>query len=170
MEVEIKCRIADPNNIERIITDMGGKLIKEIYEEDLYFNHPCRDFMHSDEALRIRNDGTLTYKGPKVDEYTKSREEITVGIENEEKMRKILEKLGFKAVKKVRKRRKYYQLEELSVTIDSVEGLGFFVEIECMGEYEECIKKVLGMKEKLGLRKNIRESYLEMLINQSGST
>ncbi len=170
MEVEIKSKIDNPDEMERKIKKLGGKFIKEVLESDLYFNHPCRDFAQSDEALRIRNDKSLTYKGPKVDKCTKSREEISVKIESGGEMRKILEKLGFKPVREVRKRRKYYQLGDLSITVDSVEELGFFVEIECIGEYEECIKRVLEIKEKLGLGESIRESYLEMLLAQRGST
>ncbi len=170
MEVEIKYRIENPENFENRIAVIGGTFVKEVIEEDLYFNHPCRDFSKTDEALRIRNDGTLTYKGPRVDSQTKSREEINVKIEDLKKMREILEKLGFIFVAKVVKKRKYFHIEKVTVTIDNVKDLGKFVEVECIGDYEPCKEEVFKVKNALGLKNSVKKTYLEMLLAQSGST
>ena len=171
MEVEIKSRINDPQSVERDIIKLGGRFVKEVSEEDWYFNHPCIDFSKTDEALRIRSDGTLTYKGKREDSITKSREEINVKIEDTEKMRTLLEKLGFTFVAKVVKKRKYYRIGKITVTIDDVENLGKFVEVECIGEYEPCLKEVLKIKSEIGLDNLVKETYLEMLLEyQSGST
>lgn len=169
MEVEIKFKISEPEEFEKRILDMGAEFLNEVYEEDIYFNHPCWDFKERDEALRIRNDGTLTFKGPKVDSDTKSREEYTVSIGNIEMARKILEKVGFKKAGVVRKRRKYYKFRNSEITIDFVENLGTFVEIECLGDYKTCRKEVMEIKKSLNLGESIRYSYLEMLYN-TGST
>jgi len=164
VEVEIKSKVEDLSKVEKKLLGLGAHFLKEMKEEDEYFNHPCRDFAQTDEALRIRNDGTLTYKGPKVDTDTKSREEINVKIEDMDGMRKLLIFLGFKPVAKVVKRRKYYKLEEVIVTVDDVEGIGTFVEVECIGDYEYCKKKVLQLADLLELKEFIRKSYLEMLL------
>ncbi len=171
MEVEIKAKIEDVEKIEEKIKNLNAHLVKEVVEEDIYFNHPCRDFSDTDEALRIRNDKTLTYKGRKVDIDTKSREEITAKICNIENTIKILEKLGFHKAGEVRKRRKYYKIGKITISIDYVENLGNFIEIECIGDYEDCKEAVIGFSRILKLKNLIRSSYLEMLIeNQSGST
>ena len=166
MEVEIKARAPDLSALEDKLRGMGAELVREVLEEDEYFNHPCRDFARTDEALRIRNDGTLTYKGPKVDKDTKSREEINLRIGSQEDARKLLLSLGFRPVLVVRKRRKYYRLEGLTVTLDSVDSLGDFVEVECIGEYEPCREKVMRMAEELGLGEFITKSYLELLLER----
>ena len=171
MEVEIKSRIDDPMRVEQNVIKLGGRFMKEVLEEDWYFNHPCVDFSKTDEALRIRSDGTLTYKGRRVDSLTKSREEINVKIEDTEKMRILLEKLGFTFVAKVVKSRRYYCIGKITVTIDYVENLGKFVEVECIGEYEPCLKEVFKIKDALGLDNLVKKTYLEMLLeSQSGST
>ena len=170
MEVEMKFRIEDLEDFEKRIRELGGTFVKEAVEEDLYFNHPCRDFSKTDEALRIRNGNTLTYKGQRVDSQTKSREEINVKIEDLKKMRKILEKLGFKFVAKVVKKRRYYRIKNVTVTIDKVENLGKFVEVECIGDYEPCREEVFKVKNALGLKNSVKETYLEMLLAQRGST
>ncbi|NPA74657.1 MAG: class IV adenylate cyclase [Euryarchaeota archaeon] len=166
MEVEIKARI--PENFEERLRELNAEFLREVVEEDIYFNHPCRDFASTDEALRIRNDYTLTYKGPKVDKDTKSREEINLKIENIEDAAALLEKLGFRKVATVRKTRRYYSLDSLTICVDNVEKLGRFVEVECIGEYEPCREKVMELAHRLGLKNFERRSYLELVL-QTGT-
>ncbi|MEM4524643.1 MAG: class IV adenylate cyclase, partial [Archaeoglobaceae archaeon] len=81
MEVEAKFKLKEGvlEKIERI-----ARFLEEKEEFDLYFSHPCRDFAETDEALRIRVEKKIkmTYKGPKVDEETKTREEVNLIIDN----------------------------------------------------------------------------------------
>ena len=170
MEVEIKARVDSLEDVERRISEIGGTFIREVVEEDVYYRHPCRDFSRTDEALRIRNDSSLTYKGPKVDTDTKSREEHIIHFDSEEEMKKILESLGFKPVAVVRKRRRYYRIGDVIVSLDSVEELGNFVEVECIGEYEKCRKRVLEVANILNLSDFERRSYLELLLAHRGTT
>ncbi len=173
MEVEVKVRIDSPAEMEKSIVDMGAYFLKEVVEEDTYFSHPCRDFSTTDEALRIRNGSSLTYKGPKVDMDTKSREEHIVHFDSEMEMRGILSALGFREVARVRKRRRYYRIGDVTISLDTVDHLGHFVEVECIGEYGECREKVMEVCEKLHLKEFIRKSYLELLLekeNQRGTT
>ncbi len=162
MEVEIKAKIENKNEFERKLK--GAEFIKEVVEEDEYFNHPCRDFASTDEALRIRNDYTLTYKGPRVDKDTKSREEINLKIDDLDKARNLLISLGFKPVAKVVKRRRYYKMGEINISVDNLPELGDFVEVECIGEYEPCKEKVMEFAKELGLGDFIRKSYLELVL------
>ena len=169
IEVEIKSKVEDFERIEKILKSLNAVFLGELEERDIYFNHPMRDFKLTDEALRIRNGREFTYKGPKVDEDTKSRLEFTVKIENGENMRLILEKLGFKAVAEVRKKRRNYKIGDVIISLDSLPQLGNFVEIECFGPYTSSRKKVLELAEKLGLKNFERRSYLELLLEKSGS-
>ena len=74
--------------VERILLERGATLSKDCDQVDEYFNHPCRDFAVTDEALRLRKDpdGKMTYKGPKLDRTTKTREEIEMDIDDLDKM------------------------------------------------------------------------------------
>jgi adenylate cyclase class 2 len=179
IEVEIKAKIA---NSKKIIQRLKTKTIflKEIFQEDIYFNAPDRDFRITDEALRIRTSSegsALTYKGPKIGNLMdKTREEISVHInENDlQKTRVILEKLGFQAVDKVSKKRMLFQFNDLSISVDFVENLGEFIEIESLvntqNEIEKKRKEILDFLNELEipLEDYERRSYLELLLNKKG--
>jgi adenylate cyclase class 2 len=179
IEVEIKAKISDS---KKIIKRLKTKTIflKEIFQEDIYFNAPDRDFRITDEALRIRtsSEGSeLTYKGPKIGNLMdKTREEISVHLNKNDlqKTRVILEKLGFQAVDKVSKKRMLFQFNDLSISVDFVENLGEFIEIESLvktqNEIEKKRKEILNLLNELDipLENCERRSYLELLLNKKG--
>ncbi|MHA1893045.1 MAG: class IV adenylate cyclase, partial [Candidatus Helarchaeota archaeon] len=105
-EVEIKAKIDDYTEMKKKFEKMGIIQKKIVTIEDTYFKHPKRDFSKTDEALRIRKTNEkryLTYKGPKLDNTTKTREEIEIEVEEIKNLEKILIKLGFKKVPKIKK-------------------------------------------------------------------
>lgn len=157
----ISCSEAE--RIERSLLSVGFSLEGEREEVDRYFSHPCRDFLTSDEALRLRIDGkgaTLTYKGPREPGRFKSRLELSAAVSPE--IEALLEHLGFAEALRVRKRRRYLRREGVVVSIDEVEELGCFVEVE--GEEAE-IQKISAL---LGLGEALRETYVEMLLKRRG--
>ncbi len=140
----------------------GFKFMGEHVEEDLYFSHPCRDFMASDEALRLRVSGgsyILTYKGPRVGGTFKERVEVNVSVGSE--IRGVLEALGFTPALVVVKRRAYYERGDVIVSLDIVEGLGCFVEIE--SRRSEAIASIMS---ELGLawEDYVDKTYVELLL------
>jgi adenylate cyclase class 2 len=157
---------------ERLVA-LGARHDGEHAQVDTYFAHPQRDFRATDEALRLReDDGELhvTYKGPKLDPPRKTREEIEFALAaDHETARTLLERLGFRVAAEVRKRRSAWSLADAEgavVTIDHVEGLGVFCEIEVMAEAIEASRARLeALQERLGLGDlaPIPESYLELL-------
>lgn len=166
IEVEVKARA--PQDMAERIADLGAALLVVENHHDLYFNSPLRDFKASDEALRIRikeEGARLTYKGPKLDQTTKSRLEMTVKIDDSAKMEQILSALGFVLSAQVRKRRSKYAFEGVILALDEVEGLGSFLEVEAQGQgdYEAQRQKVLSILSRLGLHESIRSSYLQLL-------
>ncbi len=166
IEVEVKARA--PDDTAKRIAALGATLLVVENHHDLYFNSSQRDFRLSDEALRIRikqEGARLTYKGPKLDQTTKSRLERTVKIDDPLQMEQILFALGFVLSAEVRKKRAKYSYEGVVLALDEVEGLGSFVEVEAAGEgdYEEQRRKVLSILSRLGLHESIRSSYLELL-------
>ena len=168
LEIEIKTRSQDNLGIEKALLKKGATLLGENDQVDEYFNHPCRDFAVTDEALRLRKDssGKITYKGPKIDISTKTREEIELVIDDLDKMAQILIRLGFKRVAKVGKRRKEYLLDGVTVSLDSVDGLGDFVELEVQGEDADAGRaRIERLRDELDLAGSERRSYLEMLLS-----
>jgi adenylate cyclase class 2 len=166
MEIEIKCYCDDDKNVKNLLSKIGAKFIDRRIENDIYFNHPAKNFGDSDEALRLRTIGErtiITYKGPKVSKISKARIEYETGVEDYPSMKNILLNLGFIESGIVKKERRIYSFNGMEISIDYVEGLGIFVEIEKIGELKDEVEKELfNVAEKLGLTKFERRSYLEL--------
>ncbi|HHI00055.1 MAG TPA: class IV adenylate cyclase [Thermococcus litoralis] len=179
IEIELK-GYADDKVFERVRRSFTF-MRKEVHE-DIYFNHPCRDFSETDEALRIRIkrfnghfEAFLTYKGPKIDNLSKSRKEIEVSIEDVDTYLELLSLLGFREVLTVKKtREKYYVEKGVTVTLDEVEGLGKFVEIEKLAKDEKEVQRevprLMEILRSLGIEKFERKSYLELLMERLSSS
>lgn len=177
IEVEAKAHAKDLDSIEKKILEMGGKLVWQGEEKDTYFAHPVRDFAKTDEALRVREEEGkyfLTYKGPKLDSETKTREEIAIRVDDFQSITDILKNLGFNEYGVVKKHRKKMLLGKYEVCLDSVGNLGEFVEIEILTpshlmshEVDELREEVLEILGQLGLTRTERRSYLELLYPES---
>jgi adenylate cyclase class 2 len=172
IEIEVKSRLEDRRALEKRLRGMGAKLHDEASESDIYYNHPSRDFARTDEAVRIRlckGRATLTYKGPKLDRTSKSREEIIVEVGDAGAAGQVLERLGFRKVASVRKRRRVYELGKFEICVDRVDGLGDYFEIEARGPkkgYGKLRDEALALMVELGGKEPERRSYLEMLLSK----
>ena len=175
IEVEVKAKIENFQDMEKKLENLGAIKSKKEFQEDIYFNSPIVDFAKSDEALRIRttkenNDENIfiTYKGPKIDSKSKTREEIEIGIEDSEKCSKIFQHLGFTKVRAVKKDRQYYSYKNFEISLDDIEGLDPYMEIEIAledgNDHTEAQNKIFDLFSKLGVNDGFeRTSYLELL-------
>ena len=176
-EVEMKFRIASPSDFERKLESISVVLGSPVEEYDQFYQHPSRDFLQTDEGLRIRRrvctDGIeecfLTYKGPKIDSLTKTRKEIEIRLETVEPWHEILIVLGFRPAAVVAKTRRRGRLTEdgrnFDVLLDVLPN-GTFAELETTAEeadLEAARQAVLDLAAKIRLGESIRTSYLEML-------
>ncbi len=170
LEVEIKAWCEGHEDVRRKVLSMGGIFEERVTESDTYFNHPSRDFRETDEAFRIRRSNcssVITYKGPKLSGRAKTRKEEELGITDPDVMKSILTSLGFREVGTVEKTREVYLLDKVHVTLDSVSGLGTFVELEKMDADRERVEgELFALAEGLGLTRFERKSYLELLLRK----
>lgn len=178
-EVEMKFPVGDWATLESRLAGLEATVFEAQAEIDVYFAHPARDFARTDEALRIRRKGAqsyITYKGPKIDATTKTRREIDLSLPSGEQTvpqwRELLEALGFTAVGEVRKsRRKAYvawQGRRVEVSLDDVEQLGGFVELELVVQsdgVDDARASIVSLANNLGLEHSERRSYLELLLS-----
>ncbi len=166
LEIEIKAYCDNHTEVLRRLKSLGGAFQEKILEHDVYYNHPCRDFAQTDEALRTRSidkKSFLTYKGPKLDRMTKTRVEREVEFRDVETVMCILAELGFTTVDTVDKERVVYLLNDITVCLDTVYELGTFVELEKLGDDKENIERELfDWASKLGLSRFETRSYLEL--------
>lgn len=180
-EVELKVA-ADHGSVEDALETAGANRVESVTQEDTYYNAPDRDFVETDEALRIRREITgdgeartaVTYKGPLVDDESKTREEAETYVDDDESMHAILTALGYDTAATVTKERDRYDLDECTVTLDAIEGLGEFVEVELDVEGEKSVdaarEQAASTLETLGLNPSdqIRTSYLDLLLEERG--
>jgi len=180
-EVEQKYRVTDPTAIQDMLRGLGATWDDDIRQVDRYFAHPCRDFAVTDEALRIRQVGEsnfVTYKGPKIDDTTKTRRELELSLPTgpafATEFEQLLTLLGFEFVAEVCKVRRTANVDwqggPIEVVIDRVEGVGHYVELEVMAtmtELEIAKKRLATLGRELALEDVERRSYLELLLESS---
>jgi adenylate cyclase class 2 len=179
-EVEVKYRLADPDQLVRRLAARGAAGQPAIVQEDIYLSHPSRDFAVTNEALRLRRVGEenrITYKGPRKNGPTKTREEIEIVVAPEydawRGLLRLFEALGFLPVATIRKRRTTFHLiahgHDIEVALDQAEGLGDFAEIETLAATDTDLPAaqaaVLAVAEQLGLSEVEPRSYLRMTLD-----
>lgn len=178
IEVEVKV-YATHSFVKKNIELQKDKLPEILYSgteihKDQYFNNPDRDFTKTNEALRIRSiDGKaeITYKGPHMDDVSKTRKEFNSPAD-EYNMTHILLSLGYVLSGTVEKHRKIYTCDDMTICFDDVKNLGEFIEIEIdlndtadEKEIKEATNKIFAFLSLLGIEKDksIKESYLELM-------
>ena len=181
LEVEFKASLEGiaPESMDRRREELGFQPSSALHETDIYYNGRDRDFRKTDEALRMRSckqlpDGSteslLTYKGPKLDQVSSARKEYEVAVSDGEVAEKLLEALGYQPLFTVDKVRREFRLQDVTLCLDEVAGLGRFLELEALvpdgGCREEAEERLLKLLEQLGVSRNrlTRASYLELLM------
>jgi adenylate cyclase class 2 len=81
----------------------------------------------------------------------------------------LLSLLGYREVAAINKIRRVYRFRELKISLDCVEQLGSFMEVEAAAmekNYEAKRKQIFNLLQILGLNpeNSIRQSYLELLL------
>ena len=187
-EVEQKFRVADPAALEAKLVGLAARFREPVEQVDRYFAHPCRDFVKTDEALRLRrvgDDVATTWKGPRIDSATKTRLELELGLApvpplpggprggqaTLDRWTELLEALGFRRVRDVAKRRRaarvHWQGTEVEAALDRVAGVGDFLELELQaaeGELPLATACIESLARTLGCTAIERRSYLELVI------
>ncbi len=185
IEVEIKVKIDNLGEIEiKKQLPKFGKLVKSIRQIDEYYT-PCqRDFFahkpYPVEWLRIRTNPDKT-----IFEYDKSfdrkdntqdhADEYETEISQPDEFKKILQFLDFKKVITVDKQREYWDCGDFEVCLDEVRNLGYFIEIEAKGNFENTEKareKCIKFLNNLGVQyegNQIRTGYPALLLGKMGS-
>lgn len=180
-EVELKFPIQNAAPLIDRLEALGARRGSPARQVDRYFAHPSRNFAETDEALRLRTEGMLnylTYKGPLLDAITKSRQELELPVEADEvgaqRAWALLRALGFEEVRAVRKERLPFGLQaegrDFVVALDSVEGLGDFIEIETLAgpdDWESARDAALRLAAQLQLTESERRSYLQLLLERT---
>ncbi len=182
-EVEMKFAVSNVSQLLENLSQFGLSFGEAVEEHDTFYQHPARDFAVTDECLRIRRraDGyKITYKGPKIDRETKTRQEIELFLTNSDKTARqwdrLLQALGFRPAAELKKTRRsaglVYREQKYELTLDHIDGLGDFIELETIADesqLDDARRRVKSLAATLGLSHPITASYLELsLAAQSG--
>ena len=186
IEAEMKCKIQDKDAVFRKLLSLGFQEDFHVKETDTYFDNEQGVIRNGDSALRIRetidlSDGRrlsmITFKGKKMDLTSMTRPEFETEVESADTMEAILNALGYRKVQPVVvKERTQFSLEEMHACLDTVEGLGDFLELEVMVENEserdDTLIRIEDMLETLGfsLPDTTTTSYLSQLQKETDET
>ena len=183
-EVEQKFPAPDLEPVRFALIQLGATVGQTLTQVDTYYAHPVRDFATTDEAFRIRRvdqSNYFTYKGPKLDAATKTRQEIEIpfaeGNQAAEQGDRMLAALGFRRVAEVSKVRQAYHFEyhghAVEFALDTIDDLGTFVELEIVVADEAAMDSakdiIHTLTTNLGLTQPERRSYLELLLEKKSS-
>ena len=145
-DVEIEIQVSIENNKPLInFLEKNADFKKESHQIDEYFSPTHRNFVEArplKEWLRLRDSGgkySINYKNWHYDKDGKGHhcDEYEAKIEDLNQLKKILDVLNFKPLVKVDKIRKTWVYKDYEIAVDSVKGLGDFVEIEYIGREEK---------------------------------
>ncbi|MEE2048894.1 class IV adenylate cyclase [Nocardiopsis tropica] len=167
IEVERKRVLENRQVLERCLEDLGFVATGPVVEVDTYYSRPDVDFLETVECLRVREreDGCeVTYK-PASSATTHSAGDVVAKQETNVVLADaaqaahahgLLEALGMVLLARVEKAHTCYRTPErpeLSVMVDTVTGLGSFVETEIVSEgaREETVHRLEETERLLGL-------------------
>ena len=168
--IEIKCRVHDPETLQGKVEQLSDRPVEHLEQVDTFFR------THSGR-LKLRQEGPdegvlIQYQrpdqaGPKTSFYQMARTadpEILTSILSSE--------LGVLGT--VRKSRRLYRVGRTRIHLDTVEGLGDFLELEVVLKPEEAPgdghREAVDLMHRLGIDSNdlIDCAYLDLLIESKG--
>lgn len=157
-EVEVKYPLYNKEIVLDKIKQMHlNHNVENEIQNDSYYVPAHRNFLEPDivsEWLRIRktNKGcTLNFKqwlpiGAQIQNYCN---EYQTEVGDEFALKKIFELLDFKEIVTVNKVRNSWIYDDVEISVDEVENLGIFIELEALHRVEE--EKILLMQDKFNM-------------------
>lgn len=181
IECEIKLKINNPESTIQKLLSIGFTKNECLTETDTYFDNKNGDIRSNDKALRIRetiNHTTgnkycqINFKDKKLDNKSMSRHEYESEIDNAATISKILNCLSYYPVSPiVKKERTTLVASNINACVDSVDGLGNYLELETIvnteEEKEHELERISDILNKLGynMSDTTTTSYLTALQN-----
>lgn len=169
LNIEIKANCSNPNLIEQILYDEKAEYKGLDHQTDTYFNVPegrlkLREGNIENALIFYHRENISGPKKSNVQLYKSKPESTLKGI--------LKNSLGIKVV--VEKDRKIFFIQNIKFHIDTVKGLGSFVEIEAIDREGTIGQTKLEAQcqryiDKFGITQNdfISLSYSDLLLNES---
>lgn len=163
-EIEIKASISDKQALVNVLRDKGVELSPPITQRDQVFGRPGVAGGSDNKApwLRIRSE---TKNGNTVQIFTLKKSvtnqldsiEHETEVADDKELGQIIMHLGFESYSDLTKTRQKAQLGDVEICVDTVDGLGDFIEVEKLtGEdanYEEVVAELWKVLERFGVNR-----------------
>lgn len=140
-EIEVKAKVSDLNRLASQLEAMGCAISEPIVQHDeVFINYtaPYDQMSSGSNFLRIRQGNgkiLFTLKQPQVGELDCLEHEVEISDADE--MRQAILLLGYHKAIEVHKTRRKTMCQGYEICLDTVEGLGDFVEVEKITENED---------------------------------
>lgn len=137
IEVEIQVIIKNPEKVEARLNEVG-KFVKSRQQVDKYFVPPYRNFFAKDmpdEYLRVRYEESRNHLNYSFlhfgeDGWLRNTDEYETLVDKPEVVEEVFKKIGLIPKVTVKKIRRYFDCGDFEVTLDQIENLGNFMEVE----------------------------------------
>jgi len=140
IEVEIRARLKDPKKFVEKLESMNAKFLGELIQSDSIYAYekPGKPIKENGIMARIREEnGKSKLEFKEICREKCAGLEIKANISNKEIAKRLLSKLGLNTLCEINKKRRLFSIEEFEISVDNVEGLGDFVEIEKIVENDD---------------------------------
>lgn len=142
IEIELKFQLLNRQEVEHFLS-ANAEFKYESFQHDIYYNAPHRDFLENkqniSEWLRIRiekDKAQINYKDwqPHENSIKTHCIEYETNVDSYDQLRLILDALNFQKLIDVKKTRRAWIYMDAEISIDSVEELGEYLEVEYKGD------------------------------------
>ncbi len=142
IEIELKFKLSNTKEVVDFLSQ-NAEFKYESFQHDVYYNAPNRDFLENEdnisEWLRVRvekDKAQINYKDwqPRDQSIKTHCIEFETGVESYEQLSLILKALDFKKLIEVKKTRRAWSYLDTEVSLDAVEELGEYLEVEYKGD------------------------------------
>lgn len=141
-EIEVRFLEIDKEKLVEKLAELGAKDFGEVMLEETIFYDPECKWRDQNKFIRLRKSGEkikLTYKENK-EQIIDSAIEIEFGVTDMASAEAFVEKLGFPAFRHQQKKRHTFELDGVTLDIDTWPRIPTYVELE--GPSEKAIKDV----------------------------
>lgn len=176
-EIEVQLKVENIKPLVKLL-EKDGKFLGEVRQIDEYFTPVHRNFADKDpieEWLRVRKSNdkfSITYKNWHYDQSGRSEffaDEFETSVGDISAIKKMFSALDFKPLVTVKKIRKTYLYKDLEITLDAIDNIGDFIEIEWKGgktSQEKALKEIrkflAGLKLGKLLCNNVGYAYMAL--------
>ena len=171
MEHEIRLKVEDFKAAKKFLIRSKAKYINATKQIDRYYGNADLYTKKKSFLIRIRSEKDvhfLTYKAStgRMGRY----EEYETNIEDPKTIETILLKSKFNNIINVTKSRTTYKLGNCKINLDTVKGLGNFIEIEIISDSKKHKELTRIVKEmNLNKAKIVRQGYVSIMLARSKS-